>query len=360
MSAAPLPSTQAGGHLRAFSRFLLAAVFFVVASAVAHRAALGLVTPDWVPYVEQAMLVFLLVVCYASFGFVLDRQSHPVGEQGLPIRKGWVGEIGLGVAFGWAIAVVCVLPLVVFGGIALRFSWTAASFGWLVADAVFFAMATLVLQIAFRGYPLQSAIRAVGEWPAVLMLSVLAGIVQAWLPGASHASMAVSITLALLLSMAYLRTRALWLPWGIHFGWLASRALLFGLPVNGMTNHSPVVQGDPVSALSLAGYDFGLDGSWFACLVLLAAMPFVYRATRDLSFQYNAPVLVPGGIPVDLDAAARAQHEAATRADVPEVKPLVQILPAAPLAPPPLAADLDTPRNFSVGSFPDGTSTSEK
>jgi hypothetical protein len=72
-------------------------------------------------------------------------------------------------------------------------------------------------------------------------------------------------------------------------------------------------------------------------------MPFVYRATRDLSFQYNAPVLEPGGIPVDLDAAARRQHEAATRPDMPEVKPLVQILPAGS-PPPPLAADLDTPR----------------
>ena len=28
--------------------------------------------------------------------------------------------------------------------------------------------------------------------------------------------------------------------------------------------------------------------------------------TRELDFRYNAPVIVPGGIPVDLDAAARA------------------------------------------------------
>jgi hypothetical protein len=36
-----------------------------------------------------------------------------------------------------------------------------------------------------------------------------------------------------------------------------------------------------------------------------------YRVTRDLDFRYNAPVIVAGGIPVDLDAAARRQHEAA-------------------------------------------------
>ncbi len=61
----------------------------------------------------------------------------------------------------------------------------------------------------------------------------------------------------------------------------------------------------------LTGGGFGLDASWFACLVLLAAFPVVYRVTRDLDFRYNAPVIVPGGLPVDLDAAARRQHETA-------------------------------------------------
>lgn len=289
------------------------------------------------------MLVFLLIVGYAAFGFILDRQPHPVGQQGLTLRSGWLGEFGVGLATGWAIAVACVLPLVLFGGIALSVTFSSNAFGWLLADAAFFALATLALQIVFRGYPFQSAVAAIGEWPAVLMVSVLFGILQAWLPGSSHASMAVAITLGLLLTMAYLRTRALWLPWGIHFGWVASRALLFGLPVNGITSHSPVVQGEPIGGLAFSGFDFGLDGSWFACLVMLIAMPFVYRATRDLSFRYNAPVLIPGGIPVDLDAAARLQHEAATRPDVPEVKPLVQILPAMP-PPPPLAPDLELPR----------------
>jgi hypothetical protein len=53
----------------------------------------------------------------------------------------------------------------------------------------------------------------------------------------------------------------------------------------------------------------------------------VYRVTRDLDFRYNAPVIVPGGIPVDLDAAARAQHEAAMGpAAAPAAPGLVQIV----------------------------------
>jgi membrane protease YdiL (CAAX protease family) len=345
---AEVPRRRPAGPIGAFGRFLLAALYFFLARLMAQHGASGLVSEDWTPLVEQAMLAFLLLFGYAGLGFVLDHQLRPLSQQGLPLRSGWFGEAGLGLAIGWAIALFCVLPLVVFGGIAVNFSLTLASFGWLATDVAFFLLATLVMQIAFRGYPFQCAIRVIGEVPAALMLSVLYGILHAWLPGASHASMAVAIALGLLLSMAYLRTRALWLPWGLHFGWVASRALLFGLPVNGVSSHSPVIQGDPMGSPSLSGAEFGLDGSWLAFVAILIAMPFVYRATRDLSFRYNAPVLEPGGIPVDLDAAARRQHEAATRPEAPEVKPLVQILPVATPAPPlapPLASDLDGPRD---------------
>jgi hypothetical protein len=64
-------------------------------------------------------------------------------------------------------------------------------------------------------------------------------------------------------------------------------------------------------------------------VVLLAALPVVYLVTQDLDFRYNAPVIVPGGIPVDLDAAARRQHEAAMGPAEPAAPTLVQIFPAA-------------------------------
>jgi hypothetical protein len=126
--------------------------------------------------------------------------------------------------------------------------------------------------------------------------------------------------------------------WGINFGWKATRALLFGLAIGGVNSHSPVVQGDPMGPFWLTGGGFGLDGSWLAFFVFLAAIPVVYRFTRELDFRYNAPEIVPGGIPVDLDAAARRQHEAAMGAAAmgavePAQAPLVQIGQMGPAAP---------------------------
>jgi hypothetical protein len=82
--------------------------------------------------------------------------------------------------------------------------------------------------------------------------------------------------------------------------------------------------------LRLTGGAFGLDGSWLAFAVMLAAIPVIFRITRDLDFRYNAPLIKPAGIPVDLDAAARAQHEAAMGASEPAAPALVQIAAAPP------------------------------
>jgi hypothetical protein len=280
--------------------------------------------------VDQAILVFLLLLGYSGMGFWLNRQMHPLSEQGLPRRAGWPHEAGLGLAVGWSLAVVCVLPMILVGGIAIFLVLQPSAWGWLLAEAAFFALAALAEEIAFRGYGFQRFAHAVGPLGAALGFAAFYAIVQSLLPGSSHASVAVAVVFSLLLSTAYLRTRALWLSWGLNFGWKASRALLFGLAVSGVNSHSPVVQGDPMGPFWITGGAFGLEGSWITFVVLLAALPVVFRVTSDLNFRYNAPEIVAGGIPVDLDAAARRQHDAAMGpAAEPAAPGLVQINPVS-------------------------------
>jgi membrane protease YdiL (CAAX protease family) len=328
----PAPS-----RFRAYMRFFIAVLWFFLARALAHHEAPGLAGEQWQPLVEQAFLLFLLLAGYAGMGFALDGQQHPIREQGLPRREGWPAEAGLGLAVGWAMAVACVIPMVVSGGIAIVLNLGPSAWGWLLADIAFFALAALAEEVAFRGYGFQRFEQSLGQLGAALGYAAFYAIVQALLPGTNHASVAVSIVLSLVLSIAYLRTRALWLSWGINFAWKASRALVFGLAISGVSSHSPVVEGNPMGPFWLTGGGFGLDGSWVAFAVLLAALPVVYRITRELDYRWNAPVIVPAGIPVDLSAAARGQHEAAMGTAAPAAPGLVQILPAA--APPQATAE---------------------
>jgi len=328
-------STPARGdsRIRAYLHFILAVIYFFVARGLAMRSAQVLATDQWALLVAQAVLAFLLLFGYAAMGFWLNRQQHPISEQGLPRRAGWTREVGLGLAFGWGLALVCVLPLVLIGGIAISISLTSSSWGWLVVDAVYFAFAALVEEIAFRGYGFQRFARAVGPFGASLGFAAYYGVVQSMLPGSSRTTFCVALAVALLLSVAYLRTRALWVSWGLNFGWKASRALLFGLAVAGVNSNSPVVQGNPMGPFWATGGGFGVEGSWITFVLVIAAIPIVFRLTKDLDYRYNAPELVPGGIPVDLSAAAQAQHNAAMGAQEPAAPALVQIGPAPAATP---------------------------
>lgn len=333
MSGPSLQSHPAGpshGRMRAYFQFIAAMLYFFLARAMARHGAQGLVSEQWTPLVEQAMLAFLLLVGYGGLGFWLNRQENPIRQQGFPQRVDAAAEAATGLAFGWALVVICVVPMVVIGGIVIYLTTQPSAWGWLVADAAYFAVLALVEEVAFRGYAFQRFEHAVGGLGAAIGFAAYYAIVQSLVRGSDRASIAVSIALGLLLSTAYLRTRALWLSWGLNFGWKASRALLFGLTVSGVSSHSPVVQGDPMGPFWLTGGGYGLDSSWVAFAVLLASIPVLFRVTRDLDYKYNAPVLVPGGIAVDLDAAAKRQHEAAMGPAEPATPALVQIAPVVP------------------------------
>jgi membrane protease YdiL (CAAX protease family) len=324
-----MSTSPTSGRFRAYLRFILAVLWFFVARTLARHEAPALASEQWRPLAEQAMLLFLLLMGYASMGVVFDHQQHPLSAQGLPRRAGWLGEAGLGLAFGWATAIACVLPMILGGGIAIVLLLAPSAWGWLLLDAAFFALLALAEEVAFRGYGFQRFEQSVGSLGAALGFAAFYAIVQALLPGSTRISVAVSLALSFVLSAAYVRTRALWVSWGINFGWKASRALVFGLAISGDNSHSPVVQGNPMGAFWLTGGGYGLDGSWVAFLVLLVAIPVAFRLTRELDYRYNAPVIVPAGIPVDLDAAARTQHEAAMGSAEPSAPTLVQILPVS-------------------------------
>ena len=191
------------GRLRAYWQFLLAVLYFFLARSLAHHAAMGLAADQWVPLVEQAILAFLLVMGYAALGFWLNRQLNPISVQGLPRRQGWQGEVGLGLATGWGLALVCVLLLALGGGIAISISARASAWGWLLADAAFFALAALAEEVAFRGYGFQRFVDAVGPIGASLGFAAYYAIVQSQVPGSGRASIMSSVALGLLLSAAY-------------------------------------------------------------------------------------------------------------------------------------------------------------
>jgi hypothetical protein len=250
---------------------------------------------------------------------------------GLPRRKGMLREFLLGLSIGWGMILVCILPLSIFGGVVYTVNLTPAAWGWFAVNLLVLLISALQEETAYRGYPFQRLVDAMNPLGASLVMALLFGLGHIRNPGATTTSFLVTCLSAMIFATAYLRTRALWLAWGVHFGWNATLGLLFGLPVSGISIFSTVLGGEAMGPTWLTGGQYGIEGSWLGVVVMIAGLVVVLRATRDLNFQYNAPVLVAAGIPVDLNAAARQQHDAAQGPMAEPSKPLVQIQPASPI-----------------------------
>lgn len=324
------PATAAG-RLLAYFQFLLAVFYILLARAIATHGAAGLVFDPWTGLVGQALFVLLLVLGFSCFSFWSRHAAEPEAGIGFPRRTGWLRESALGLAAGWGLALLCALILALSGGIAVSITPHLGQWGWLLADLLFFALLALGEEIALRGYAFQRLIRSVGPLAASLLFAAFYAIMQSFLPGAARSTVIVALLFNLALSAAAVRTGALWVSWGINFGWKASRALLFGLAVDGLNTHSPIVQGNPLGAFWITGGSFGLESSWFVALLLIVFLPLVFRLTAELNDRYHPLIVEPGGIPVDIEALSRAQHAAATPEE-PAAPPLVQILPATPPA----------------------------
>jgi hypothetical protein len=122
-------------------------------------------------------------------------------------------------------------------------------------------------EVMMRGYILQELMTKFSTAASVVVSSLIfvALHASALIESSTGAIGAVNIFLAsVLMSLAYLKTRALWLPIGLHAGWNVAQGPLLGLNVSGFdleVGWQPVVLQGPDM---MTGARFGFEGSVLA------------------------------------------------------------------------------------------------
>jgi membrane protease YdiL (CAAX protease family) len=130
-------------------------------------------------------------------------------------------------------------------------------------------------ELLFRGYPLQVLMKGIGVWPSVILLSALFGLLHAGNPDSSVFGVTNTVLAGILLSLAYLKTRSLWLPLGIHAGWNIGLGPILGFPVSGIDLAS--LWTTRVSGPGhLFGGDYGPEGGLIGTLVFTAGAAAVW------------------------------------------------------------------------------------
>ena len=319
--------------------FLSSVFWFLAADAVAGRAARGLSEHFSLgpirPLLTSIFLLFLLALGFTVLQTLSGRRAPLRDIFGLPRRPTSAREWSLGAALGWGLVVLAILPMALARALNIHLWAQPRAFGLLLLNLLTLAVAALAEEVAFRGYPFRRLIQAIGPTGATIALSLLFGLAHILNPGATGASTLVTALAGLLLSLAWLRTHGLWLGWGFHFAWNASIAILFGLPISGITDFASVVQTRTFGPFWLTGGDYGPEGAAFTVIVLLLGIAILVRMTRDYAWHYTWTPIVGAGYPMDAPppAAHVAMEQQARPAPPP---PLVQILPATPPPPPPI------------------------
>ena len=135
-------------------------------------------------------------------------------------------------------------------------------------------------ELMFHGYGFQALARQLGAFATVLPVGVLFGLAHAGNPGANGVAILNTIAWGVLLGCAYVRTKALWLPIGLHFGWNAATPFL-GVNLSGFT-------------IGVAGYTlrwnvsdmwsggaYGLEGGLVTTGIVAALFVLLYRVIPD-------------------------------------------------------------------------------
>lgn len=236
--------------------------------------AFGVVMAAFVPTGLVGGALALLVGSTAAGWCVLAFDGRQPAALGFHPSLSAVGELTKGTALGVAIGLAVVAVMAVLGAV----SWTGqegSAVGWVrgAAGALGFLLIPAAAEEALlRGYPLQALGEAWGPLVAVVLTSVIFGLLHLANPGVGALSITNIAVAGLLLGVIYVRTLSLWWATGAHLGWNWAHGYLVDVPVSGLeVIDAPLYEGVMSGPAWLGGGGFGPEGSVVSTVVVLAA-----------------------------------------------------------------------------------------
>ena len=230
------------------------------------------------------------VVCYALLAYLLfvrrieRRAATELSGKGAPVSLLWGSPSAARYSF------LAIATITFQGGYQIAGSGTIAGAG---ASLMLAASASVVEELAFRGILLRIVEDRFGTWIAVVVSGILFAALNVLSPAATWLSiLAMLLGPGLLFSASFVRFRNLWVPIGMHLGWIWSQGGLFGAPLSGAPSFGLLV-GVLQGPVWLTGGAYGPEASVAAVVVALGASALlVYSALRKGTvLHHRTPIL---------------------------------------------------------------------
>jgi len=272
------------GDLRPIWRFFLSLVVGFFAYSLAYLLARGVrgLSPRLEVWYGSLMLFELLALLGTFKLMTALFERKPLAVVGLAFYPSWMKELCLGMCVGG------VMIVSVGGGEALlglaRFTPSAfgvkAELGYGSALFLVLLLSATNEELIFRGYPFQKLVESLGPIAAVAASSAFFGLAHLGNPHHTLVSTVNTMLVGIPLSIAYLRTRALWMPIGIHLTWNYLQGFVFGLPVSGLTFSPSLLKVQVQGATWMTGAAYGPEGGLLCTFVEVGAGIFLFSSAR--------------------------------------------------------------------------------
>lgn len=285
------------GRLRSGWRILLFVLVFIaiyqIFSAfvwVAYLVATPVFTRiPHAAYFQDLIFRFLFLCSAVLAGYLCNRfiEGLPWQALGLVLHRKWLKDFFFGSVVGLLSLALAVAVALGGHGFHFNFAGKAAVFviaETLLSSALLFIVAALAEEALFRGYPLQTLCRPGLIWLALFLTSVPFALVHLGNPNVVPYVTFTNTALAgIWLGIAYIRTRSLWFPLGVHWSWNWALGSVFGLPVSGLKIvRNPLLEGVDLGPFWLTGGNYGIEGGAACTVALLVSTIFIWR-TRWIS-----------------------------------------------------------------------------
>ena len=277
------PFINARGKLR--NGWWIALFFVILAALLLPLIFIGRASETGVPFYQQAAIVLIAsVICQK-----LRRGS--IAELLGVFDWKWPAQLAAGLA-GGALLMAIPAAFLAAGG------WTTwqINANWLDAIGpvlLMLAVAAAAEELLFRGFLFQRLIDGLGAWPAQLLIAALFTLTHsdalAEIGPLGYLAGANIFVASILFGLAYLRTRSLALPLGLHFAANAMQGPVLGFGVSGNDAAGLLTPTFHNAPTWLSGGAFGLEASvpGFICVIAATALLWRWAPRQHRDPDYN-------------------------------------------------------------------------
>ncbi|MET8748378.1 CPBP family intramembrane glutamic endopeptidase [Streptomyces sp. NPDC004728] len=243
---------------------------FLAVAAVAFIGSQAVAAADGSPWPALLLGLLTAVLAVPVYRWVVRRTERRQPAE-LATSGVW-GATARGAVIGAAVFGAVIASLAFLGDFHIDGRGTVTGAIGLVG---FMAAAAVTEELLFRGILFRIAEERLGTWWALTTTGSLFGLMHLTNEHATAwGALAIAIEAGGMLTAAYLATRSLWLPIGLHFGWNFAESGIFSTEVSGNGATHGLLDSSTSGSALVTGGDFGPEASVYSvlfCILVTAA-----------------------------------------------------------------------------------------